>query len=585
MSAITKHIRRFMRQLLHGGAFSHGRAAQSQVYIVNAYSLLAFLTLVIFGLQHVITKGNVLLGYLEIIGGLTTLLNFLGLRLTGNTTLVRNNLLLIILGLLVVMLLTGGLAGTGLFWFFVFPASAFFLAGKRDGLIWMAALFFAIGLAVLFDHFHTVDIPYPEIVVRQLILSLLVVSAGTYAYQHARETLTLASHRSEESSKEEKIKSKTIVENIAEGVIAVDAAGTVVSINQSAEEMLGWGPQELLGRKFVEAVPMVDDKGNPLGIEERPLELALRMPQTITTQGAYVRKNGQSLPVAITSRSIVVNGKVRGAIGTLRDVTQERLIEHAKSEFVTLASHQLRTPISAIKWYSELLLTGDAGKLSDEQREYIQQVYGSNLRLAAIVDAMLTVSALELGSVTVRPELSNITALCRLQLADVLHMQPAKKELHITENYSEKLPKIPLDQAITKLILRSVLSNAIKYTPKGGNIDISVQPTTEKLSANSRGSVRITVKDTGYGIPQNQQKNIFVKLFRAANIKEKDTDGTGLGLYITKGLLEQVGGRISFTSREGAGSTFEILLPLEGMQPRSGADDSDIPTQAGVNYA
>lgn len=259
----------------------------------------------------------------------------------------------------------------------------------------------------------------------------------------------------------------------------------------------------------------------------------------------------------------------------LRPATPQKAgqtVESAKTEFLTLASHQLRTPVSAIKWYSELLLAGDAGPLDNQQREYIQQIYGSTARLNSIIDAMLLTANLDLGHLTVRPEPTDLALLCKVVLIDMLHIQSSPKKLDIQEDYHPNLPKIALDPQLTKTILRTVVGNAIKYTPAGGKIRISIQPDPQKLSTSSQGSLRIQVSDTGYGIPEGQQKDIFVKLFRAANIKEKDTDGTGLGLYVTKALLQQVGGRISFSSKENEGSTFMILLPVEGMAAREDAN-------------
>lgn len=562
-TAFTK----FMRQLLYGGALAHNQESREQAFVVNAYSLLAFLSLTIIGLQHIFVEGNAHLGYLEVVGGLTVGLNILGLRATHNIGLARNSLLLIMLVLLMVMLLTGGLGGTGIFWFFMFPVSAFFLTGKWGGIIWMITLFASVLIVLLLSQLTLVSIQYDPIVVRQLLVTLSVVSVGIYAYQQAREAAAAETKASKATSKEERIKSETIIENIDEGIVAIDQLGRVMVINESAEKMLGWHREELIGKSFIEAVPMFDKNGRRVAAGDRPLHAVLHKPGKIVIQASYARKNGSILPVALTGRPIVVDGHIRGAIGTFRDVRTEQAVDHAKTEFITLASHQLRTPISAIKWYGELLLSGDAGNLSAQQREYIQQMCGSNFRLTAILDAMLLASNLDLGKITVRPEPTDLAELTKLLLIDLLHMQPTLKKLKIHEAYSPGIPALPLDPELTKTILRNVLGNALKYTPEGGKISVSIRPDTEKLSSASRGSIRITVTDTGYGIPGNQQKNIFVKLFRAANIKEKDTDGTGLGLYVTKELLEKVGGKISFVSKEGEGSTFVILLPVEGMSP------------------
>lgn len=243
----------------------------------------------------------------------------------------------------------------------------------------------------------------------------------------------------------------------------------------------------------------------------------------------------------------------------------EAEIDRAKSEFLTLASHQLRTPISAIGWLSEILQSGDAGKLNVEQKDHVEKIYASNQRLAAIVDSMLIVSGLELKQLEVRNEPVDLVALCKRMLADqTTHY--ADKQLQIREKYPKTLRMVHLDPSLMRIILQNVFSNACKYTPARGTVSVTIEKSDEILHSTSKGSVLITIEDSGYGITTEQQQHVFSKLFRAENIKARDTDGTGLGLYIVKEVLDAVGGRIWFTSQEGVGSIFYILLPLEGMQ-------------------
>lgn len=244
-------------------------------------------------------------------------------------------------------------------------------------------------------------------------------------------------------------------------------------------------------------------------------------------------------------------------------------VDRTKSEFVTLASHQLRTPISAISWSSEMLLSGDAGALKATQRDYIQGIYDSNKRLGAIVDSMLLVSGLELGELHVHPEPLNLKTLTGKLLREEVKKH-ADKALVVQEYYDKELPKLNLDSTVMKRILQNIFSNAVKYSPQGGMITVTISQSAQKLLPDSAGTVVIDVADTGYGIPVEDQDNVFAKLFRAENIKKRDTDGTGLGLYIVKALLDQTGGRISFVSQENKGSTFTIHLPLEGMKPKGG---------------
>jgi signal transduction histidine kinase len=210
-----------------------------------------------------------------------------------------------------------------------------------------------------------------------------------------------------------------------------------------------------------------------------------------------------------------------------------------------------------------MLLNGDIGKLSDEQRESVQGIEDSNARLAQIVDSMLIVSYMDLGKFEVRAEPADLPDLARKLLAAELQRFPGK-QLEVKESFQD-VPNIYLDMRVIRIILENIFSNAVKYTPSGGKITVNIWPDDKKLHAGSRGSVLVEVADTGYGIPRYQQENVFTKMFRASNAKAKDTDGTGLGLFIVKSLLDRVGGRVSFESEEGKGTTMSILLPIEGM--------------------
>jgi signal transduction histidine kinase len=433
----TPSFTQIQRSLLYGGA----RTGQEYlVFVVNAYMVMAFWSLVIFGLLN-IWEGRVVVGRLEVVGAVAVAVNMVGLRLSHNVMIARAYFLCIIMTLLFVMLVTGGTAGAGIFWFFTFPVTAFFLAGRRQGVMWMMGLYAMIIGSLALSRASVISIPYAPITIRQLLVSVGVVAVGIYAYQGARE--------------------------------------------QAQRE--------------------------------------------------------------------------------------SEAIDRAKSEFVALASHQLRTPISAISWFSELLLSGDSGKLTREQRDSLDQIYASNQRMAALVGDMLMVSSLDMKSLPVEPVKADIAAIAWAVHKGLEKGPLVGRKLTIHEDFAPDLPKVTVDRSIMHTIMHNLLSNAVKYTPDGGTVTISLSRSDDKLYPASSGSLRIVVKDTGYGIPKAAQTKVFSKFFRSPNIKEKDTDGTGLGLFIVKNLLEYVGGRVDFTSRKNAGSTFTVTLPLEGMQATKGA--------------
>lgn len=532
--------------------------------VLYTYAAIAFGVLAIFGGLHVASQSAVI-GSLELAGSFAILMVMGGLWLTSNVRLARALILLCILTMLIAMLFTGGTERTGIFWMFIFPVSAFFLTDKKTGLWWMLGLVWVVTSVMLLVQFSLVTTPYTAVELRQMLISLIVVAVGIYVYQQSRERLAQATQKSDATSREEKLRADIIVDNIDEGVFAVDVDGRILRLNRAAEGMLGWKSDEIVGKQFVEVVPMIDKNGVRIPDAERPLNQVLQSGTHSQVEATYLRKDGSSLLAAITDRAIVIDGKTHGAVSTFRDTSQENAVDRAKSEFVTLASHQLRTPISAIAWVSELLLHGDAGKLKPEQIDYIEQIYHSNKRMAALVDAMLTASSLELNSLPVRPELVDLPKLSREVLQERLDTLPANKILHIKEHYDTTLQPVMFDSNITKTIMQNLVANAFKYTLHKGTVTITIRPDGDFII--------IEVADTGLGIPKNQQNRIFTRLFRAENVKNKDTDGTGLGLYIVKTVAEYVGGHIAFTSEENKGSTFTVYLPRMGMLKKEAIND------------
>lgn len=178
-----------------------------------------------------------------------------------------------------------------------------------------------------------------------------------------------------------------------------------------------------------------------------------------------------------------------------------------------------------------------------------------------LVNSLLDVSRLELGTFTIMPEIMDI---CEPAKSVINELKPSTetKKIKLEMKCGDNLPKIKADPKLTRIIFQNLLSNAVKYTPEGGSVSVSIEAEKE--------DILIKISDTGYGITKSQQDKIFTKLFRADNVKARDTEGTGLGLYIIKSILDSSGGSISFESVEDEGSTFSVRLPLKGMTTKTG---------------
>ncbi len=266
------------------------------------------------------------------------------------------------------------------------------------------------------------------------------------------------------------------------------------------------------------------------------------------------------------------DGHSLGGVLLIEDITEAKAIEKTKTEFVSLASHQLRTPLSTINWYVEMLQSGDAGKLTSEQKTFLDEIGVGNRRMVTLVNSLLNVSRLELGHLSVTAKPTKLQELIKSVVADAQE-KIGQQKLTINESY-EDLAEIPLDAKYVRMVVENIISNALKYTPEGGKVDVVLK----KLEVGSmfgrrsvtETSVGLSIADTGYGIPEHQQNKMFEKLFRADNVLDKDEEGTGLGLYITKQIVDQSGGQIWFESKENVGTTFYVTLPFAGMKSQNG---------------
>jgi PAS domain S-box-containing protein len=371
----------------------------------------------------------------------------------------------------------------------------------------------------------------------------------------------------EESQKLSIAKSKddAILNGIGDGIIVTDQDGNIVSINNATVEMLGVIRDELIGKSVTHVLKMVDDKDKEVPIQKRPMVQALSTGNKIINKPGetfyYLRKDGTKFPAGITVTPFVLDGRIVGVIEVLRNITLEKEIDKAKTEFVSLASHQLRTPLSTVGWYTEMLLSGDAGKINKKQKEFLDEVYKGNRRMVELVNSLLNVSRIELGTFAVDPVPSDIKEIAET-VFDELVPQIKLKKLKIVKKYA-KLGKINLDPKLIRIVFQNLLTNAIKYTQEKGLVELSVEK--------KNGKIQVSVKDNGYGIPENAKQKIFTKLFRADNVKSKDSGGTGLGLYIIKSIVAQSGGEIWFESEENKGTTFFFTIPEGGMQTKTGS--------------
>ncbi len=407
-------------------------------------------------------------------------------------------------------------------------------------------------------------------VIREKITALEGVNVMLYhQIQEKNKFLDRLQHEKTNVAKAQS-KNEAVVSSIGEGMIVIDNKARVVFINEAAQHMLGVRSHDILGQSMVRMIPLRQADGSVIPHKQRPLYQALMSGSTIKSVDTYYysRADGSAFPVIFTATPVRRADKVIGAIIIFRDVSYEKEVDRAKTEFVSLASHQLRTPLTMVNWYIERLLQGKTGPLTALQRQYLEEIAQGGKRMAALVQSLLNVSRIELGTFVLQPEPTDITRVVQNALGELAPLIQ-QRDVTVEQNFGRDLPLITTDPDVLHIVLENLINNAAKYTPAGGKIAIRVTLERQKKAGSlpAATSVLICIADTGLGIPRRQQKKIFNKLFRADNVKGLDTDGTGLGLYIVKSMLAYAGGKIWFSSTEGKGTAFYVLLPLTKSMP------------------
>jgi len=241
-----------------------------------------------------------------------------------------------------------------------------------------------------------------------------------------------------------------------------------------------------------------------------------------------------------------------------RDITHAKEVNRMKTEFVSMAAHELRTPLASIRWFIELLK--DAGeKYGSDVLEYIQEIEDGNTRLLKLVNELLNVTRIETGrKFTIEPKQGDMRELIESTINELVGFAEAK---NILVQISGKIPAnndVWFDEDKARLLFQNLIENAIKYSHEGDRVEIGGKETDEGLV--------LFVKDEGIGIPKHQQSRIFERFFRAENAQTATTTGTGLGLFIAKSIVEGHGGRLWFESTLNKGTTFFVLMPTRSLQ-------------------
>ncbi len=375
----------------------------------------------------------------------------------------------------------------------------------------------------------------------------------TKALEATRKALTNLLEDTEEAKRkieEEKNKTRAALVSLSDGLIVFDKKTRITLVNPEAEKILEIKENKILNKRIDEIADapnlnaLYKTLGQKIKWAEQKYKLVLEKP---------FKKFFQVSTVQIIAEDTII-----GLMVILHDVTRDKEIDRMKTEFISIAAHQLRTPLSAIKWALQMILNGNMGKIDPEVKEYLQKSYQSNERMINLVNDLLNISRIEEGRFLYNLEPISIKDTIK-EIILSLKVLLSKRKIKIKFNAAKgKMLKIKADGEKIKLAIQNLIDNAIRYSIAGNEIIINLEQIKEKKD----NFIKIEIQDYGIGINIKDQERLFSKFFRSDNAIRFQTEGSGLGLFIAKNIIEAHHGKIWFKSEKNKGTTFYVKLPI-----------------------
>jgi PAS domain S-box-containing protein len=371
---------------------------------------------------------------------------------------------------------------------------------------------------------------------------------------------------------DEKAKSDIILNAIDDGVILIDANKTIQLFNPAAEKITGWAQKDAVGIQYTSVLKLIDKKNEPYPSSQDPFVRIFSEIATIKdNQANIMSSSGKLIALDITVTPLInQQNNITGAVGVFRDVTEQRSAEAQRAEFISTASHEMRTPVAAIEGYLALAMNDRVSKIDSKARDYLDKAHASTQHLGKLFQDLLTSAKAEDGRLQNFPVVVEMGEYLE-QLAQDLRFSAEKKGLGMEyligaegqatnsdrgEMGGSKVVRplyyVHIDPDRMREVITNLFDNATKYTDTG------------KVSIGITGDaqvVQVRIQDTGAGIPKEDVPHLFEKFYRVDNTATRTIGGTGLGLFICRKIVEMYNGRIWVDSKLGQGSTFYINLP------------------------
>jgi PAS domain S-box-containing protein len=343
-----------------------------------------------------------------------------------------------------------------------------------------------------------------------------------------------------------------LFESIGEGAVATNAEGNISRINTRALNILGLKADEAIGSWFPGTIVACDEDGKIIKPINRAITRTMLSGRPVSERTFYKNSSGKAVPVFVTVSPVIVDDKPVGAVEVFRDISSEYEIDRLKSEFISIASHQLRTPATAVKNFIGLLREGYAGELTEEQHHLVDQAYISNELQLEIVNNLLYAARAENEQVRlklIQGDLVDLIKTCIEEQSDVMKERSQK----LVANLPDHKVMITMDRQFIRMLIENLLTNASKYTPDGGKIiaELIVDPYF----------VTLKISDTGVGISHADRQKLFQRFSRIDNELSTVRGGSGIGLYLVKRIADLHNYEIKVASEVGKGSTFKVTIP------------------------
>jgi two-component system, OmpR family, sensor histidine kinase VicK len=400
------------------------------------------------------------------------------------------------------------------------------------------------------------------------VFVVIAVGAVLLARKHgAKGTGKKDEHVIAGSLRDEKMKSEIILGAIVDGVMLLDDQKTIQSFNPAASKVTGWDTKEAMGISYASVMTLVDEKGVAYSEEKDPIARCYQTKETVRDQKANLATRSKTvIGLDITVSPLLdATGNMQGAVAVFRDVSEERKEGQQRAEFVSTASHEMRTPVAAIEGYLALALNDKVSTIDGKARGFLEKAHESTQHLGQLFQDLLTSAKAEDGRLTNHPSVLEVGAMLE-SLTDGLKFAAQKKNLAVEfvlgapnsvidasgGNVVKPLYYVHVDPDRLREVITNIFDNAVKYTDTG------------KITLGLTGDnsvVQLRVSDTGHGIPAEDVPHLFEKFYRVDNSNTRTVGGTGLGLFICRKIVELYNGRIWVESEVDKGSTFYINLP------------------------